>query len=146
MNSRDFCIQIKFINFFLCQFFFLKNNFLLIFFLWVFTYYIIIFCSIFNFLCLFSNFQFFLVCRMSEESPCCVEAPPTSSEAPPTGVDPLIVEEEISDGQKKVKIAVVGCSHGEMDLIYDVRDKDCQLITMENLFFKKMEKIIKNEN
>ncbi|UMM13738.1 hypothetical protein L5515_001866 [Caenorhabditis briggsae] len=32
---------------------------------------------------------------------------------------PLIVEEEVNNGEKKAKIAVVGCSHGEMDAIYE---------------------------
>uniref|UniRef100_A0A1I7TD38 DBR1 domain-containing protein n=1 Tax=Caenorhabditis tropicalis TaxID=1561998 RepID=A0A1I7TD38_9PELO len=37
--------------------------------------------------------------------------------------EPLITEKEVGTGQKKVRIAVVGCSHGEMDAIYETMAK-----------------------
>ncbi|CAL2028945.1 unnamed protein product [Caenorhabditis brenneri] len=56
----------------------------------------------------------------NEEEHCCGshETAETSTQQDPAP-EPLVTEAEVKNGQKKVKIAVVGCSHGEMDAIYE---------------------------
>lgn len=55
-----------------------------------------------------------------DEQPCCGSHEGSHQDPAP---ETLVVEKEVNNGEKKIRIAVVGCSHGEMDAIYEVKFK-----------------------